>query len=88
MTSPKMLRESLCVAQAALGSVLAANPGDEFARRAMRDLGVLIEKVDRIRPLGPNGKHGFEKRCTAACGCDGRDGPYVLFLEGTGSRAV
>lgn len=62
--SPKMLRETLCVAQSRVGN----SPLDE-ARKAehIARLGRLIEECDRHRPLGPNGKH--DDRHTPTCGC-------------------
>lgn len=55
---PKMLRETLCLAQHAL----ADEP--HHARR----LGRLIDACDELRPLGPDGKHG--DRHTEHCGCE------------------
>lgn len=63
--SPKMLRETLCMAQAALGH---AFPSDGRLREHLDRLGRLINECDRHRPLGPNGKH--DERHTATCGCD------------------
>lgn len=63
--SPKMLRETLCVAQARIGnSPLDADRREEHMSR----LGRLIAECDRHRPLGPDGKHG--DRHTPTCGCD------------------
>lgn len=62
---PKMLRETLCVAQNVIGnSMPAAARRDEHIER----LGRLIRECDRHRPIGPNGKHG--NRHTPTCGCD------------------
>jgi hypothetical protein len=58
--TPKMLRETLCVAQASLPDHRRA----EHAARLQR----LIDECDRHRPIGPDGKHG--DRCTDTCGCD------------------
>lgn len=60
----KALRETLCIAQSAM---LAMNrvPSDEIAR-----LGRVIAEIDRLRPLGPDGKHGDLH--TASCGCEDR----------------
>lgn len=64
---PKMLRETLCVAQARIG-----NSPDMFDPGRMREhidrLQRLIDECDRHRPLGPDGKHG--DRHTATCGCE------------------
>lgn len=63
--SPKMLRETLCIAQAAIG----ARPFDEHRKRADLDrLQRLIAECDRHRPLGHDGKHGDHH--TSTCGCD------------------
>ena len=61
---PKMLRETLCVAQ----SRIASSPLDE-GRKAehLARLERLIAECDRHRPLGPDGTHG--DRHTATCGC-------------------
>jgi hypothetical protein len=64
--SPKMLRETLCVAQTALGQLPPGNRRYEHIAR----LGRLVDECDRHRPLGANGKHGYGERCTATCGCD------------------
>lgn len=60
---PKMLRETLCVAQGLVG-----RSGDPRAREHVERLGRLIDECDRHRPLGPDGKHG--NRHTPTCGCD------------------
>lgn len=62
--SPKMLRETLCAAQSAVGVVFAEDP--RLVRHVDR-LQHLIDEVDRHRPLGPDGRHG--DRHTATCGC-------------------
>jgi hypothetical protein len=63
--SPKMLRETLCVAQARIGN----SPYDEGRKREHIDrLQRLIDECDRKRPLGPNGKH--DDRHTPECGCN------------------
>lgn len=68
--SPKTLRETLCVAQAALNELERQRPGynagGTIASHCDR-LGVLIEEIDRMRPLGPGGKH--DDRHTPVCGC-------------------
>lgn len=62
----KSLRETLCLAQAAIGWIddLARSTRDAHIKR----LGALITDIDMQRPLGPNGKHG--NRHTATCGCE------------------
>jgi hypothetical protein len=68
MTDPsdslKMLRETLCVAQIALG----IEP-DDIERVIIHRERVqrLIDEIDVQRPLGPDGKHG--KLHTPTCGC-------------------
>lgn len=52
----KMIRETLCVAQSAVGV--------HNRERIQR----MINEIDRQRPLGPDGKHG--DRHTATCGCE------------------
>jgi len=63
--SPKMLRETLCVAQSRIGNC-DLDPGRKAEHIAR--LGRLIAECDRHRPLGPDGKHG--ERHTPNCGCD------------------
>lgn len=61
---PKMLRETLCVAQARIGN----SPLDEGRKREhIARLQRLIDACDAHRPLGPDGKHG--DRHTPTCGC-------------------
>lgn len=61
---PKMLRETLCVAQSAIGN---STVGGSRRREHIERLGHLIEQLDVHRPLGPDGKHG--DRHTPTCGC-------------------
>ena len=62
---PKMLRETLCVAQAAL----SRSSYDADRRKEHLDrLGELIRRIDVIRPLDTAGQHG--ELHTPACGCD------------------
>lgn len=62
--TPKMLRETLCVAQARVGN----SPYDEGRKREHIDrLQRLIDECDRKRPLGSDGKH--DHRHTSECGC-------------------
>jgi hypothetical protein len=67
--SPKSVRETLCVAQTAIGEVYATNQRDTHIDL----LGRLIAECDRHRPLGSDGKHG--ERHTATCGC--QDKPHT-----------
>ena len=60
---PKMLRETLCVAQTALGAVYGKRASGHIER-----LQRLIAACDAHRPIGPDGKHG--ERHTVTCGCE------------------
>jgi len=62
--SPKMLRETLCVAQA----VISKNPYDLRVYEHINRLQRMIDECDRKRPLGYDGKHGDLH--TEECGCD------------------
>jgi hypothetical protein len=61
--SPKMLRETLGVAQA-----LISNSNDSRKREHLDRLQRLIDECERHRPLGVGGKHG--NLHTPTCGCD------------------
>lgn len=62
---PKMLRETLCIAQAAIN----ARPFDEHRKASdLARIGRLIAECDRKRPTGPDGKH--DDRHTPECGCE------------------
>lgn len=62
---PKMLRETLCVAQTLIG--LYSRQEDRKAEHIER-LQALIDQLDVHRPLGSDGKHG--ERHTPTCGCE------------------
>ena len=65
---PKMLRETLCVAQARIGqSPFDAGRIKEHVDRLQR----LIDACDGHRPLGPDGTHG--DRHTETCGCKNKE---------------
>ena len=65
---PKMLRETMCVAQ---GAVL--REGHAGAQLHADRIASIIDVCDQHRPLGPDGKHGT-RQCTLTCGCiDKRD---------------
>ncbi len=64
---PKMLRETLCTAQAAI-TALSAVYGHGRRWEHIGRLQRLIDACDAHRPLGPDGKHG--DRHTATCGCE------------------
>jgi hypothetical protein len=62
--TPKSLRETLCVAQTAIGN----SETDEHTKRGHLDLlDRLINETDRHRPLGADGTHTDH---TESCGCD------------------
>lgn len=62
----KMLRETLCLAQAALNHAYAHFPPPGGV--SGKYISALIEQIDKHRPLGPDGKHG--DRHTMTCGCE------------------
>lgn len=55
-TNPKMLRETLCLAQSVITSKMHLDRIQQ-----------LIDECDRHRPLGIDGKHG--NLHTPTCGC-------------------
>lgn len=63
--SLKMIRETLCVAQAWLGRSMLSPPSKKLH---VERIGRLIADIDRQRPLGPDGKHGDLH--TDTCGCE------------------
>lgn len=68
--TPKMLRETLCVAQGMIGR--SNDPRrEEHTTRLQR----LIDSCDYHRPLGPDGKHG--NLHTATCGCQDKVAPEI-----------
>jgi hypothetical protein len=75
---PKMLRETLCVAQ----SRIANSPYDERRKEEhIKRLQRLINECDRHRPLGINGKHS--NLHTDTCGCEDK-GPRENWATVTG----
>lgn len=62
--SPKMLRETLCVAQSAIAQAYA---DPEYKKEHVDRLQRLIDECERKRPLGRGGKHGDLH--TEECGC-------------------
>lgn len=60
-SNPKMLRETLCIAQGMLNEF-----GYEWHHG--KSIQLLIDECDRMRPLGPDGKHG--NLHTDECGCE------------------
>lgn len=65
LDGPKMVRETACVAQVAIGNFYGDKPD---MRRHIDRLSRLANLCDQHRPLGPDGKHGTT-RCTPTCGC-------------------
>lgn len=63
-TSPKMVREALCVAAHAVNMHVT----EINQHGAPEVLAALIRECDRHRPLGPDEKHG--QRHTPTCGCE------------------
>ena len=55
----KLLRESLCREQVR---------SDQWPSDIASGVDVLIDMIDRHRPLGPDGKH--DDRHTSTCGCE------------------
>jgi hypothetical protein len=70
---PKMLRETLCVAQSRI-----VNSGYDVSRKTehVNRLQRLIDECERHRPLGPDGKHG--NLHTLTCGCSDDEKPSEL----------
>jgi len=60
---PKMLRETLCIAQTYVGL-----SEDSRKREHIERLQRLIDECDRHRPVDNSGKHGDLH--TSTCGCD------------------
>ena len=67
MDSPKMLRETFCMAQAALLEIQSQRQSTAMNTHVYR-LGRLIDLIDLVRPLGQDGKH--DGRHTPWCGCE------------------
>ena len=64
--SPKMLRETLCLAQSNVASHAIVSYEAMLIHTAR--LQKLIDECDRHRPRGSDGKHGDLH--TPTCGCD------------------
>lgn len=69
---PKMVRETLCVAQAAVNDRAMDTRRAEHSRRIQQ----MLDWCDRHRPIGPDGKHGT-RRCTPTCGCEDKREPIT-----------
>lgn len=77
--SIKMLRETFCVAQTAIGQFYGPL-GEPRVQEHIDRLQRLAGECDRQRPLGQDGKHGGGPRCTPTCGCeDSNQGPAAGF---------
>lgn len=74
--TPKMLRETLCLAQTAL--ILMGDHTGQYMEDHLHHLQKLIDEIDVIRPLGPGGEHGDGILCTSMCGCRGHAGTWTL----------
>jgi len=62
---PKMLRETLCVAQTLIN---LWHPLMDRRQEHSDRLQALIDQLDVHRPVGPDGKH--DDRHTPTCGCE------------------
>lgn len=62
---PKMLRETLCVAQTRIGN---SDLDQDRKREHIDRLQRLINECDRHRPVGSDGKH--RDLHTPTCGCE------------------
>lgn len=74
--SLKGLREDLCSAQSAIGIAYGSYQGDYVLGKINR-IQKILDQIDILRPLGPDGKHG--NRHTEFCGCE--DNPYLTILN-------
>lgn len=79
--SVKSLREDLCVVQSALNHYPS---GDQTSR--VRRIGELINQLDEMRPLGPDGKHG--NRHTDKCGCEDQDTVQLVDVNSLFPEAI
>lgn len=61
------LREALCVAQSAIGQAYGQRQS-AYALGKIGSIQEVLDEIDILRPLGPDGKHG--DRHTDFCGCD------------------
>jgi hypothetical protein len=64
----KRLREALCVAQSAIGQAYSFNPNSSYVKNKIDTIQKVLDQIDILRPLGPDGKHG--DRHTENCGCE------------------
>jgi hypothetical protein len=73
----KSLREALCVAQSAIGLTYSINDQNPYVVSKLNKIQEVLDQIDILRPLGPDGKHG--NRHTEHCGCE--DNPYLDLLS-------
>lgn len=73
----KMLREALCVAQSAIGQAYSMNQQKPYVTNKIDAIQKVIDEIDILRPLGPDGKHG--NLHTEFCGCEYN--PYLDLLN-------
>jgi hypothetical protein len=63
----KSLREALCVAQSAIGQAYGQRQ-TAYSQSKIDEIQKVLDQIDILRPLGPDGKHG--DRHTEHCGCE------------------
>jgi hypothetical protein len=71
--SPKMLRETMCVAEFALHELERQRPGYSAGASIathLEHIQAVLDECDRKRPTGTDGKHG--NLHTDECGCNTR----------------
>lgn len=69
--SLKGLREDLCTAQSAITQAYSLGHGgvkSDYIMGKINRIQTIIDQIDVMRPLGPDGKH--KDRHTVLCGCD------------------
>jgi hypothetical protein len=64
-TNPKSLLEALCVAESA---IIRSPTSAEYKALFLPAIRQLMDECERMRPVGPDGKHG--NRHTDECGCE------------------
>lgn len=72
----KMTREALCAAQSALHAQAASGALAAQNYLHSKRLQEIINEIDRLRPLGPDGQHGSLH--TKHCGCY-ENNPFVPY---------
>lgn len=81
VVSPKGLRETLCLAQSALAERGRAGIDRHRIDSDIRRLQLLINEIDRHRPVRSDGKHGDGSLCTRTCGCEGCERPWSIKIR-------